>query len=81
MSADAVRPGAQSERGRQGAMRIGLPGTWLAHVDLEPGVEPAGMEEGCGCQRPRIWDGQRGVWRHLEDGTPCIPTRLGQPTQ
>lgn len=52
-------------------MRIGLPGTWLALEDLEPGGDPTGLEPDCGCHQPRIWDNRDAVWRHLRDGSPC----------
>jgi hypothetical protein len=54
-------------------MERGMPGTWLAETELEPGGEPAEMDGRCGCNQPLIWDGRCGIWRHLKDGTPCVP--------
>jgi hypothetical protein len=54
-------------------MRIGLPGTWLAVKDLEPGGEPTGREADRACREPRIWDNRDAVWRHLRGGSPCRP--------
>jgi hypothetical protein len=50
---------------------FGLPGTWLEHVDLVGDAEPTEPHSRCGCHVPLVWDGKRGYWRHLTDGTAC----------
>jgi hypothetical protein len=50
---------------------IGMPGTWLAVEEISGGGEPPDADVGCGCRQPLIWDGKRGYWRHLADGSPC----------
>lgn len=53
-------------------MALGMPGTWLDGEDLSGHLTPKGAPKGCGCRQPLIWDGKRGQWRHLDDGTPCV---------
>lgn len=58
-------------------MSVGMPGTWLAREDLRPGDEPPSADGRCDCRVPLIWDTRRDRWRHLADGTACLPARQG----
>lgn len=31
----------------------------------------------CGCPYPLIWDRNEAIWRHLADGSPCLPRATG----
>ena len=33
----------------------------------------------CGCRYPLLLDRQAGFWRHLSDGSPCLPRGIGLP--
>lgn len=48
--------------------------SWIHHADLHGEAPPTGPRDGCGCHIPLIWDGKRGVWRHLDDGSHCTKT-------
>lgn len=54
-------------------MRFGKPGSWLDGADLAGDAKPSDADEGCGCRQPLVWDAKRGYWRHLDDGTACLP--------
>jgi hypothetical protein len=48
------------------------PGTWLDPPRLRGNAKMTDPRDGCGCRIPLVWDGNRGVWRHLDDGSPCV---------